>query len=199
MCAFWSRWMKKLYDKTMALMSGKKAITALCALSFAESSFFPIPPDILMIPLVLKQRDKAFRIAFLCTLFSVLGGAFGYLIGMFLYEAIAVPTLNYFHAMESFDHVRQLYLLHGGWIVLGAGITPLPYKLITIASGVMEMNFISFMFISFIGRGIRFFLVAALLWKWGKPMKQYIERNLAWLSILFFILLIGAFFLIKLF
>ncbi|MBP5344173.1 MAG: DedA family protein [Alphaproteobacteria bacterium] len=191
--------MKWLYDKTMHLMAGKKAISALCALSFAESSFFPIPPDILMIPLILKQREKAFHIAFLCTLFSVLGGAFGYIIGMFLYDTVAVPVLNYFDAMDSFERIKQMYLQYGGWIVLGAGITPLPYKLITIASGVMGMNFLSFMLVSFIGRGIRFFLVAALLWKWGKPMKNYIEQNLAWLSILFFILLIGAFFLIKLF
>ena len=101
--------------------------------------------------------------------------------------------------MDSFEHVKKLYLEYGGWIVLGAGITPLPYKLITIASGVMGMNFLSFMIVSLIGRGIRFFLVAALLWKWGAPMKAYIERNLGWLSIVFFILLIGAFFLIKLF
>ena len=199
MIRIWAQWMKKLYDMTMKLMAGEKAIASLCALSFAESSFFPIPPDLLMIPLILKQREKAFRIAFLCTLFSVLGGIFGYIIGMFLYDTIAVPVLNYFNAMESFENVKKMYLNYGGWIVLGAGITPLPYKLITIASGVMGMNFLSFMIVSFIGRGIRFFLVAALLWKWGKPMKAYIENNLAWLSILFFCLLIGAFFLIKLF
>ena len=152
-----------------------------------------------MIPLILKQRQKAFQIALLCTLFSVLGGAFGYLIGMFLYDTVAAPVLNYFHAMNSFENVKQMYLNYGGWIVLGAGITPLPYKLITIASGVMNMNFLSFMIVSFIGRGIRFFLVAALLWKWGKPMKSYIENNLGWLSVVFFILLIGAFFLINLF
>ena len=196
---FWTRWMRGLYDKTMSLMAGKKAVAALCALSFAESSFFPIPPDLLMIPLILKQRTKAFQIATSCTLFSVLGGAFGYLIGMFLYDTVAAPVLNYFDAMATFEHVKQLYLEYGGWIVLGAGITPLPYKLITIASGVMEMNFLSFMIVSFVGRGIRFFLVATLLWKWGKPMKTYIENNLGWLSIVFFILLIGAFFLIKLF
>jgi len=152
-----------------------------------------------MIPLILKQRRKAFFIAFLCTIFSVLGGAFGYLIGSFLYDSVAAPVLNYFHAMDAFENVKNMYLTYGCWIVFGAGVTPLPYKLITIASGVMGMNFISFMLISFIGRGVRFFLVAALLWKWGQPMKAYIERNLGWLSILFFVLLIGAFFLIKLF
>ena len=195
----WSKIIYYFYNKTMHLMAGEKAIIALCVLSFAESSFFPIPPDILMIPLILKQKNKAFKIALLCTLFSVLGGAFGYFIGMFLYDTVAIPVLNYFDAMESFENIKHMYHTYGGWIVLGAGITPLPYKLITIASGVMNMNFLLFMIISFIGRGIRFFLVAFLLWKWGTPMKAYIEKNLGWLSVLFFLLLIGAFFLIKLF
>lgn len=195
----WSRSMKALYNWTMHLMVGKSAIVALCCLSFAESSFFPIPPDVLMIPLVLKQRDRAFRIALLCTLSSVIGGAFGYFIGSGFYNTIAIPFLNYFGWMEQFEVVKAAYVKYGAWIVLGAGITPFPYKLITIASGVMQMNFGLFMIISFIGRGLRFFLVAGALYKWGQPMRQYIEKNLAWLSILFFILLIGAFFLVKLF
>ena len=195
----WSIWMKKLYDWTMNLMSGKGAITALCLLSFAESSFFPIPPDVLMIPLILKQRSKAFKIAFLCTLFSVIGGAFGYLIGFGLYNAVAVPFLNYFGWMEQFNNVKQAYIHYGAWIVLGAGITPFPYKLITIASGVMHMNFGLFMLISLIGRGLRFFLIAGALYKWGTPMRQFIEKNIGWLSIIFFVLLIGALFLVKLF
>ena len=195
----WSKWMKALYDWTMHLMAGRGAITALCGLSFAESSFFPIPPDILMIPLILKQRQKAFRIAFLCTLFSVIGGAFGYIIGCGLYDVVAVPFLNYFGWMDEFEVVKQAYIKYGAWIVLGAGITPFPYKLITIASGVMQMNFGLFMLISMIGRGLRFFLVAGALYKWGEPMRQFIEKNLAWLSIVFFIVLVGAFFLVKLF
>lgn len=195
----WSKWMKALYDWTMHLMAGRSAIIALCALSFAESSFFPIPPDILMIPLILKQRDKAFRIAFLCTLFSVIGGAFGYIIGRGLYDIIAVPFLNYFGWMQQFEVVKEAYMKYGAWIVLGAGITPFPYKLITIASGVMQMNFALFMVISLVGRGVRFFLVGWALYKWGEPMRRFIEKNLGWLSILFFIMLIGAFFLVKLF
>lgn len=195
----WTKGMRWLYDKTMSMMSGKGAIAALCGLSFAESSFFPIPPDVLMIPLILKQRQKAFQIAFLCTLFSVLGGAFGYVIGMFLYDAVAIPFLNWCGWMDEFETVKQAYIEHGAWIVLGAGITPFPYKLITITSGVMHMNFWLFMMISMLGRGLRFFLVAAALYKWGEPMQKYIEKNLGWLSILFFVLLIGAFFVIKLF
>ena len=195
----WSKWMKSLYDWTMRLMGGRGAIVALCLLSFAESSFFPIPPDVLMIPLILKQREKAFRIAFLCTLFSVIGGAFGYLIGRGLYDVVAAPVLNYLGGMQQFEAVKQAYIHYGPWIVLGAGITPFPYKLITIASGVMHMNFALFMIISLIGRGIRFFLVAWALYKWGQPVRRYIEKNLSWLSILLFIVIIGAFFLVKLF
>ena len=194
----WSKWIKALYDWTMRLMAGKGAIATLCGLSFAESSFFPIPPDVLMIPLILKQREKAFRIAFLCTLFSVIGGAFGYIIGCALYDTVAVPFLNYFGWMEQFESVKQAYIQYGPWIVLGAGITPFPYKLITIASGVMQMNFGLFMLVSLIGRGLRFFLVAGALYKWGEPMRKFIEKNLGWLSILFFVLLVGAFFLVKL-
>jgi len=112
---------------------------------------------------------------------------------------VAVPFLNYFDWMQQFENVKHAYGEYGAWIVLGAGITPFPYKLITIASGVMQMNFGLFMLISFIGRGIRFFLVAGALYKWGEPMRTYIEKNLSWLSVLFFTLLIGAFLLIKLF
>ena len=195
----WSKWMKGLYDWAMHLMAGKKAVVALCGLSFAESSFFPIPPDILMIPLILKQREKAFRIALLCTLSSVIGGAFGYAIGLFLYDAVAAPFLNYMGWMAQFEQVKQAYLDYDIWLVLGAGITPFPYKLITIASGVMQMNFGIFMLFSFIARAFRFFLIAAALYKWGNAIRQFIEKNLAWLSILFFVLLIGAFFLVKLF
>ena len=195
----WLKWMKNLYNWTMRLMAGKKAVIALCGLSFAESSFFPIPPDILMIPLILKQREKAFRIAFLCTLFSVLGGAFGYLIGFCFYEAVALPFLNYMDWITQFERVKQAYLDYDVWLVLGAGITPFPYKLITIASGVMGMNFGIFMLFSLIARALRFFLIAGALYKWGQSIRQFIEKNLGWLSILFFILLIGAFFVIKLF
>ncbi len=110
-----------------------------------------------------------------------------------------MPFLNYFGWMDEFETVKQAYIHYGAWIVLGAGITPFPYKLITIASGVMRMNFGLFMLVSIIGRGLRFFLVAAALYKWGEPMRRFIEKNLGWLSILFFVLLIGAFFLVKLF
>ena len=189
--------MKRLYDWAMRMVSGPKAVAALCAVSFVESSFFPIPPDLLLIPMILKNREKAFRFAFYCTIFSVLGGAFGYAIGHFLYDVVGVPILDFYNYRESFEQFCQNYNNYGAWIVFGAGVTPFPYKIITIASGVTGLNFMVFMVASILARGLRFYLIAWLLWKWGKPMKDFIERNLGWLSIVFFILLIGSFYLIK--
>ena len=154
-------------------------------------------PDLLLIPLVLANRSKAFRIAGYATLFSVLGGAFGYAIGLYAYDIIQPHLPETF--IEKINWFSNQYNEYGPWIVFGAGITPFPYKIITIASGVTHLNFTIFMISSVIARGIRFYFVAWLLWKWGAPMKTWIEKNLGWLSVLFFVLLIGSFLLIKLF
>lgn len=192
----WNKVMRAMYDWTMKLASGNKALFALCVVAFIESSFFPIPPDLLLIPLVLANREKAFRIAGYATLFSVLGGIFGYAIGYYAYDLIQPHLGQSF--IEKINWFAEQYNEYGAWIVFGAGVTPFPYKVITIASGVTHLNFTIFMIASVIARGIRFYFVAWLLWKWGAPMKVWIEKNLGWLSILFFILLIGSFFLIKL-
>jgi membrane protein YqaA with SNARE-associated domain len=195
----WNKVMRHLYDWTMNLASGPKAVWALCAIAFIESSFFPIPPDLLLIPLILARRTAAFRIAALTTISSVLGGAFGYAIGYFLYQSVGIPVLDFYHYTEQFERFCASYNEYGAWIVFGAGLTPFPYKIVTIASGVTHLNFIIFMLASVIARGARFYFVAWLLWKCGEPMKKWIEKNLGWLSVAFFILLIGSFFLIKLF
>ena len=197
MINLWNKIMKALYDWCMRIVSGKYALPALCAVSFIESSFFPIPPDLFLIPLILANRTKAFRIAFWTTVFSVLGGLFGYAIGYYLYNSIGVAILDFFNYREKFEEFRHMYNNWGAWIVFGAGITPFPYKIITIASGTTHLNLIVFIIASIIARGLRFFLIAGLLWKYGEPMKTYIEKNLGWLSIVFFVLLIGGFFLIK--
>ncbi len=199
MRAWWNKLMKDIYDWCMKLVSGKYALPVLCAVSFIESSFFPIPPDLFMIPLILARRSEAFKIAFYTTASSVLGGMFGYVIGYFLYDAVGIRILNFFHYAQKFEEFRHLYNDYGAWIVFGAGITPFPYKIITIASGVTHMNLVVFTIASVIARGMRFFLIAALLWKYGEPMKNYIEKNLGWLSIVFFFLLVGGFLLIKFF
>ena len=193
----WNKVMRGMYNWTMKMASGDKAIWALCIVAFIESSFFPIPPDLLLIPLVLANREKAFRIAGYATLFSVLGGAFGYAIGLYAYDIIQPHLPETF--IEKINWFSNQYNEYGPWIVFGAGITPFPYKIITIASGVTHLNFTIFMISSVIARGIRFYFVAWLLWKWGAPMKTWIEKNLGWLSVLFFVLLIGSFLLIKLF
>lgn len=194
MFTLWHKMMRKLYDWAMRVVAGPKAFATLCVMAFAESSFFPIPPDILMIPLVLKRRTEAFKIALWCTVWSVIGGAFGYAIGHLAYDAIE-PLLS-IKFIEKMNWFSSKYNDYGSWIVFGAGITPFPYKIITIASGVTGLNFGVFMLASVLARGLRFYLVATLLWKWGEPMKAWIEKNLGWLSILFFILLVGSFYLV---
>ena len=199
MMTWWNEMMKKIYDWCMSLVSGKWALPVLCVISFIESSFFPIPPDLFLIPLILTCRTKAFKIALYTTLSSVLGGFFGYAIGYFLYDVIGVPILEFYNAVSQFETFKSYYNNYGSWIVFGAGLTPFPYKIVTIASGVTGLNLIVFGIASFLARGIRFFLIAWLLWKWGEPMKTYIEKNLGWLSVLFFVLLVGGFLLLKVF
>ena len=141
--------MKSTYDWCMSLVAGKWALPVLCAISFIESSFFPIPPDLFLIPLILTCRSKAFKIALYTTISSVLGGFFGYAIGYFLYETIGVAILNFYNAVEKFEDFKSYYNQYGSWIVFGAGITPFPYKIITIASGVAELNLYVFAIASF--------------------------------------------------
>ncbi len=197
MLKYWNVLMQKMYDWTMKISQSNSALATLCAISFIESSFFPIPPDIFLIPLVLSRRTEAFKIALYTTLSSVLGGIFGYGIGWFLYDSIGIKILNFYHYTEQFETFCSYYNQWGAWIVFGAGLTPFPYKIVTIASGVTHLNFVTFIVASVIARGMRFFLVAWLLWKYGAPMKTFIEKNLGWLSILFFVLLIAGFYLLK--
>ena len=179
------------------MASGDKAVWALCAVAFIESSFFPIPPDLLLIPLVLANREKAFRLAAYATFSSVLGGYFGYAIGYFAYDSIQ-PYLSA-GFIDKIDWFSEKYNKYGAWIVFFAGVTPFPYKIITIASGVTHLELGIFTIASILARGLRFYIIAGLLWKWGTPMKVWIEKNLGWLSILFCVLLIGGFLLLKLF
>lgn len=198
LCAPFSSFMRRLYEKTLELSAHKHALCYLALISFAESSFFPLPPDLLLIPMVLAAPNKAFRIALVCTLASVIGGYGGYAIGALFYDTVAEPVLSFYGYAEKFDHFRELYNMHGAWIVFGAGVTPFPYKVITIASGVTALDPIVFGVASVLARAFRFYLVATLLWKFGAPMKSFIEKNLGILSTLFFVLLVGSFALLKL-
>lgn len=187
----------QMYDLMLRLSAHNKAMFFLFLVSFAESSFFPIPPDVMIIPMVLATPNKAWRIAGLATVASVLGGYFGYIIGAGFFDLIAKPILEMYNALEQFKEFEKYYHEYGAWIVFGAGLTPFPYKIITIASGAVHLDLMVFTVASVLARGMRFFFVAWLLKKYGEPMKIFIEKNLGWLSVLFLILLIGSFMLIK--
>jgi membrane protein YqaA with SNARE-associated domain len=181
----------------MSLAAPPRAMTALAAVSFIESSIFPIPPDVLIIAMVIATPDKAWRIAVVAGIASVAGGFAGYGIGYFLYEALGRDIIGFYGYERQFDSFKALYATWGFWIVAGAGFTPFPYKVITIASGTAELNLLTFGIASVVSRFARFLLVAALLWKFGPPMRRYIEKYLNLLTIAFFALLIGGFLLIK--
>jgi membrane protein YqaA with SNARE-associated domain len=189
--------LRRLYDWTMNLAAQPHAIWALAAVSFIESSVFPIPPDVLLIPMVLAARAAAWRIAFVCTAASVIGGMFGYGIGYFLFEAVGKPILAFYGYVEKFAEFQTLYNDWGWWIVAFAGFTPFPYKVITIASGVTALDLATFTGASVVSRGARFFLVAALLWRFGPPIRVFVEKNLALLSWIFFIGLFGGFLAVR--
>lgn len=195
-----SKWAihRRMYDWVLSLSHKKHATTALFGLSFAESSFFPIPPDVLQIALTLERRDKAFFYAAVSTVASVLGGMFGYLIGFAFWHALSGFFLTYVFKEEVFTNVQGLYEQYNFWCVFIAAFTPVPYKVFTIAAGVFSVSFPMFVIASIIGRGMRFFIVAGLLYKFGPPIKTFIEKYFNLLSLVFGIVLIGAFALLKL-
>lgn len=189
--------LRRLYDWTLSLAATRHAEKALAGVSFVESSFFPIPPDVLLIPMVLADRIRWIRYAVVCTVASVLGAILGYAIGAFLYETIGQPILAFYGKEDSFATISDWYNTWGGWGVLFAAVTPFPYKVLTIFSGATGLNFVVFLVVSVIGRGLRFFLVAWLLYKFGPPIRDFIEKNLGLLFTLFMVLLIGGFVAIK--
>ncbi|WP_373086083.1 YqaA family protein [Sneathiella sp.] len=189
--------LRRLYDYTMGLAARPRAKWFLAGISFAESSVFPIPPDVLLIPMVLANRRQAWRFAFLCSLFSVLGGLFGYFIGAYLFDWVGAPIIDFYGYTDKFESFTKAYNEWGGWIVAFFGLTPFPFKVITIASGVSHLNLAIFMFAATLSRSARFFLVAGLLWWFGEPIRDFIERYLGILTVVFFVLLIGSFVALK--
>ncbi len=189
--------LKKTYNWTLEKAQHKNAKWYLSLISFAESSFFPIPPDILLIPMALASKARALFYAFMCTLFSVLGGILGYAIGYFFYNSLGIYIVDFYHLENSFNIFENYYKEFGILIVLGAGITPFPYKFITIASGVFGLNIFLFIIVSIIGRGLRFFLIAILLYFFGEKIKLIIDKYFNILTIVFIILLVGSVFIIR--
>ncbi len=196
--------MKALYEWMLSWGNSKYGWIALFLFAFAESSFFPIPPDVLLIALCLGAPSKSFKFAAICTLGSICGAITGYSIGYYLwqngageYTAVANWFFNHVFSVESFKRVEELYNTYNFWIVFTAGFTPIPYKLITISAGVFNIDFVMFLVASVVARGARFFMVSGLIWKFGTPIKGFIEKYFNLLALAFTVLLIGGFVLIK--
>lgn len=191
------KFIKKMYDWVLHWAETPYGVPALFLLSFAESSFFPVPPDVLLIALAVSIPAKSFRFAAVCAVGSVVGGIVGYGIGFYGYEAVGKPIVDFYHGQAVMDKVKILYDQHGFLGILIAAITPIPYKVFTIASGVFNFDFWSFVFASIIGRSARFFVVAGLIWKFGPTIKSFIDKYFNILCLAFMVLLIGGFVLIK--
>ncbi len=187
-----------MYQWVVAWAAHRHAQWGLAGISVAESSFFPIPPDVLMIPMCFSQPQKAWRYACITTICSVFGGVIGYVIGAQFYEIFGAPLLSAYGYSDKFDAFQSVFSDWGWWIVIGAGFTPFPYKVITISAGVAGLAFPIFMLASFIGRGARFFLLAFLFWWIGPKIKPFIENNLTWVTSAAFIILISGFAAVKL-
>ena len=188
--------LRRLYDWVMRLAHHRHATWALAAVSFAESSFFPIPPDAMLVPMVLADRRKAWLYAGICTLASVLGAFLGYWIGHALYESVGRPIIEFYGAAAKVEHLIQQFNEWGFWIILGKGLTPIPFKIVTIACGIAGFNLGQFFIACVLTRGARFFLVAALLYRFGEPIRDFIERRLTLVTMGFLVLLVGGFIVI---
>ncbi len=188
---------RNLYGRTMALADGPHALWALAVVAFVESSVFPIPPDVLMIPMILARPSRAWLIALVALVGSVLGGLLGYAIGALAFEGIGQPILDALGKGHAADEFNTTFNEWGAWAVLIAGVTPFPYKVITIMSGWTGLSIPVFIVSSIFARGLRFFVVAALLWKFGAPIRDLIERRLGLFFTLFVALLLGGFLVLR--
>ena len=190
--------LRKTYNWVLQWAETPYGIPALFLLAFTESSFFPIPPDVLLIALAMGMPQKAFRYAWICTAGSVLGGMFGFFIGLKFFSLVGIKILELYGVMDKFALVQSYYLTYDVWFVGIAGFTPIPYKVFTIAAGVFRMNFFKFVIVSAATRGARFFIVSALFWKFGQRIRVFIDRYFNLLTILFVIILVAGFAVVKL-
>jgi membrane protein YqaA with SNARE-associated domain len=185
--------MRKMYDWMMRKAADERAGTALFWVSFIESSVFPIPPDVMLVPMVLANRLKAWWYATVATVGSVLGGVLGYAIGYFLFETVGKSILDFYGKGDDFQTFVSWFNEWGVWILIIKGMTPFPYKVLTIAAGVASMNVFAFMAASIVARAMRFYLVAGLLYFFGEPIRDFIERRLSLVTTVFVVLLVGGF------
>ncbi len=188
--------LRNMYLKLRELSASKKAEPTLAAVSFAEASFFPIPVDVMLLPMAAIKPERAMRAALIATIFSVLGGIAGYGIGMFLMDSIGKPLLDFYGYGEKLIHYQEQYQKWGTLIIFIKGLTPIPFKLVTIASGLAHFNFLYFVIASIITRGARFFLVAWLAKKYGPKIEPFIEKQLYWVTGAFAIIIILGFWIV---
>ncbi|WP_412505573.1 YqaA family protein [Roseovarius sp. SYSU LYC5161] len=189
--------LRRLYDWTIRMAHHHNALWVLAAVSFVESSIFPIPPDVLMVPMILARPHRAWLIATVALVASVLGGLLGYAIGALAFEQVGRPVLESLGKADAMAAFNTRFNDFGFWAVLTAGVTPFPYKVITIMSGWTAMPLATFIATSILARGLRFFLVAALLWRFGAPVRDFIERRLGLVTIVFVLLLFGGFYIVR--
>ena len=189
--------LRRLYDWVLRWSATPYALPALFLIAFVESSVFPIPPDVLLIAMVVAVPLEWARFAFVCPAGSVLGGMLGYLIGWQFMDLVGTRIVEFYHFQNKFDKIGLLYNEHQAWAVAAAGFTPLPYKVFTLAAGAFKINFPIFAIASLLSRGARFFIVAAILYKFGPPIKTLVEKYFGIFSIVFFILLVLGFYILK--
>ncbi|MGH9322213.1 MAG: YqaA family protein [Vicinamibacteria bacterium] len=190
-------WSRRLYHWVLSWAEHPQATWALFLLAFAESSFFPIPPDILLIALCLGKPARSLWFASVCTVGSVLGGLFGYWIGSVFFDSAGRQILEFYGLMDKYAEVQELYRKYDVWAVGIAGLTPIPYKVFTVTAGLFKISLPGFVAASVAGRGLRFFLVALVLKRWGEPAREFLDRHLNVLTIAFVVLLIGGFALLR--
>ena len=190
-------WIRQIYDKSLLWVQSPSGVWGLFLLAVAESSFFPIPPDVFLMVLCIAVPKKSFRYAAICAAGSVLGGAIGYGLGLGFMDTLGVKILDWYGLHDKYTVVQDLYRQYDALAVGAAGFTPLPYKLFTITAGAFKINFVTFLLMSVVSRSARFFLVAALIYKFGAPVRHFIDRYFNLLTILFFILLVGGFLVVK--
>ncbi len=189
--------LRRLYDKVIALSESRRALPTLAVVSFAESSFFPVPPDVILVPMALARPDKARLYALVCTIASVAGGILGYLIGAVLYDTLGKWLISIYGYGDSVEAFRAAYAEWGSWIILIKGMTPIPYKIVTITSGFAGYDFFMFVLLSVVTRGARFFLEAELLRIYGEPIREFIEKRLTLVTTGFLAAIVGGFLIAK--